>query len=369
MKDRNFKETEGKKPTSQNGVANPPKIDLITGDTTIERERAKWVAKQRKDHLEFVRQFSFHTSRTFMDYLHGDVAEGETWFACLYEYARESKNLREASNRRDELKSKGLDSEKAALSAVEEMAKRPIFLSQVLTFLECESFPKRDWNELSPGERTGITRLNPTKTIPPLHMTDLWTLKAIGVLDKFKAMAEEAKPVIEDVPPGTKAKPMKLVLPMLQQHESHHHAIFALDFSEAETHLVKRFGEWLKLPDNQQRLKQYAKPRRGTTGKSLDRLKDLAAWRLYRESGNELNAANDFANSNRKQRKPFRDAKPKKENLASGKGKITPANDVDLFCDNAEAGDAQAGAWKFLVEIMPEEFAPQGKAYSPRSWR
>lgn len=336
-------------------------VDLMTGDTTIERERAKWVAKQRKDHLKFVRQFSFHTSRTFVDYLHGDVAEEETWFACLYEYARESKNLRDASNRRDELKRKGLGCEKAALCAVEEMWERPIFLSEVLTFLECKSFPTKDWNELTPGERSGIMRLHPTKKVPPLGMTDIYTLKAIGVLDQFKAMAEEATPVVEEVSPGTKVKPLNLVWPMLQQHESNHQAIFALDFSEAETRLVNRFREWLKLPSNQERLKQYARPKRGTTGKSLDRLKDLAAWRLYRELGNNWNAANDFANKNRKPRKPFRDAKPKKENWVSGKGKITPANDVDLFCDNAEAGDAQAGAWNFLAELMAEEFAPPGE--------
>lgn len=45
---------------------------------------------------------------------------------------------------------------------------------------------------------------------------------------------------------------------------------------------------------------RYAKGKRGKTGDLLDRLKDLAAWRLYREDDNDWSAANDFANNNRK---------------------------------------------------------------------
>jgi len=363
-------------------VAQSPGTDAVQSGFTpatepeIERERAKWVREQRAEHLNFVRQFSFHTSTTFMDYLHGHVKDEEAWLACLYEYARESKNLREAANRRDALKEKGLDTKKAAEWAVQESQQQPRFLMELMSFLECESFPKKDWQELSQEDRNRIIRLHPTKKILPLHMTDVWTLKATGILEQFKVMAENAKPVVEDDDPqrGKFARPYKPVPPVLHQRGPFYHAIFDLDFSESETLLVSRFREWLRLPENQERLAKYKQAATGTTGKPLDRLKDLAAWRLYRECGNHWEEADEFADKHRKrftmQKKrewcnyhpgdpmPFRDAKPKKEKRASGKQAIIPANEADLFGEDADAREAQASAWKHLAELMPQEFGP-----------
>jgi len=356
-------------------------------DQEIERARAKWAKKQRAEHGNFVKQFSFHTSTTFMDYLHGDVKDEEAWLACLYEYARESKSLREAANRRDELKEKekGLDTKKAAEWALQDLKQQPRFLIEILTFLECESFPKKDWPELSQQDRNKIIRFHPTKKIPPLFMPDVWTLKAMGILEKFKVMGENAKPVVEDHDPqrGKFAQPYKPVPALLQQHKSFYHAIFTLDFSEGETQLVNRFREWLRLPENQERLAKYRKTTTGTTGKPLDRLKDLAAWRLYRELGNNWNKANEFADKHRKRftaqkirewfkteeergnyrngdPMPFRDAKSKKEKWESGQQVIIPANEADLFGEDADAREAQASAWKHLAELMPQEFDPPG---------
>jgi hypothetical protein len=41
-----------------------------------------------------------HESSAWMDYLHGDVVDGEYEAACFYEYARESTVLREVATRR-----------------------------------------------------------------------------------------------------------------------------------------------------------------------------------------------------------------------------------------------------------------------------
>src|SRR5262249_47936894 len=150
---------------------------------------------QHKKHLEFVRRFSFHTSSTFLDYLHGDVPEDEAANACFWEYARESLALRDAAKRRDELRveltGKGLTAgnaiEKAALCALEDVGleNHTVFPMHSWEFLVCESFPTKDWNALSRQERNRIMQVLPGDKIRPLRMADSWTLKASGVLDRF----------------------------------------------------------------------------------------------------------------------------------------------------------------------------------------
>ena len=355
----------------------PAKIDAQANAVTnseVERERREWEGRQRKEHRDFVRQFSFHTSATFMDYLHGDVKPEEAPIACLYEYMRESRVLREVASRRDELKLKGLDgfnhdertawkqlspaerAEKSALRAVEELQTHPRFIMEIMSFLECESFPKKDWQELGPAERQPILRLYEIEKNPPLRLPDVWSLNAVlkapSWSHRLRALLEEATPVIECVPPGKKAKPVKRVLPLLQVGNSNYWAVLHLDFSESPTRVGERFRTLLEQPEFKALFDQHKKPKLATAAdKALDRLKDLAAWRLYREQDNDWEAANDFANKHRKQRRPFRDAKPK--------GGI-PAHETDLFGEEADPLKAQAGAWEHLVVVIPTEFKPPG---------
>ena len=49
----------------------------------------------------------FHKSATFMDYLHGDVKDSEAPIACLYEYARESKDMWDAAKLLDDARASG----------------------------------------------------------------------------------------------------------------------------------------------------------------------------------------------------------------------------------------------------------------------
>src|ERR1039458_3314107 len=88
-------------------------------------------------------------------------------------------------------------SEKAASWAyhANQLHSQTSFPFETLSFLVCESFPKKDWQALTPVERKAIARFE-RKKISPLAMTDVGTLDALGVFDTFKAMAEEAKPVI-----------------------------------------------------------------------------------------------------------------------------------------------------------------------------
>jgi hypothetical protein len=320
---------------------------------------------------------TFHTSAAFMDYLHGDVKEEEAWAACHYEYVRQSRAMWEAVKERDELRQSNpqVNLEEIVLAVFERHPGEWWAGNMgLLHFVMCESFPKKDWNELSEPERHSIMGGPPRQRVPPLPMTDVWTLKALRAFDRFSAMGESARPVVEDVPPGKRPKPIERVPPVLQQHGAVYHVIFTVDFSKGEAELANEFKEWLKLPGNQRLLEEHRKPTRGTTGKPLDRLKDLAAWRLWRELGNDWNKANEFANAHRKKfsgwpqiramckklengkfqympgdMRPFRDAKRQ-----GGK----PANEAELFGEEADARKAKASALTFLTETMPEEFPP-----------
>ena len=59
--------------------------------------------------------------------------------------------------------------------------------------------------------------------------------------------------------------------------------LFEVDLSAGKGALTKQFKKWLASPENRKRLGRYGNEKRGATGQPLDRLKDLAAWRLYRE--------------------------------------------------------------------------------------
>lgn len=297
---------------------------------------------------------TFHNPKTFMDYLHGDVAAEEAWLACHYEYARESPSFWTAAAKRDEEMKNGLGVEKAAISALEQMPYESAtsLPSYATDFLCCAGFPKKDWQQLSKKERKEIIRYSPGGGIRPLHNPDVWSLKSRGVLDKFKKMGEDARPVVQNVPVGQAPKPMILVPAILQQHESLFHAIFTLDFSKSVTQLGNEFKEWLQLPENKARLKRFKKVKIGATGKPLDRLKDLAAWRLFRELENDWNAANDFANTHRKKSKPFHSARRQDG---------VPANEADLFGENSDARKAKKSASDYLKEVMPLDFSPPPK--------
>ena len=329
---------------------------------------------------------TFHESKRFVDYLHGDIRPQEGWFACYYEFARESNALWTAADKRDKIV-KARHCKPA--TAVAQVA------SQVTPwawcFLCCASFPRKDWNELTPHERNEITRLYQTKKRPPLPVMDAWTLLALArertlrrkllktVLERIEKLARESEPHVIDVPPGSSAPPYNPLPALLQLNESVYLVAFEADYSKSGNDLKEQFGAWLKTPENQQLLKKHKKPVTGATGLYVDRLKDLAAWRLYREFGNDWCRANDFAKERRKkftlleiheryktkeERKqfkpgdprPFHSAKPLKEKQTTGQLVSIPANQANLFRTDDEARKAKQRALQFLREIMPQEF-------------
>jgi hypothetical protein len=272
-------------------------------EAEIESARSQWARRQRDKHRRFFGRLqrwagiSFHTSAKFMDYLHGDVRPEEAENACSYEYARESRTLWHAAHERDNTvrrmrscfsfslaiqRSERVFYAHAASSALRHMRRRPLLLKAPADgrlrvtqrnlpswswpkvpqwahrFLNLKSFPYVDWLELSEKERQEFRR----PVAPPLPMTDVLTLEALGVFDRFKALAKANEPVIEEVPLGAKGKPMPAdVLPLLQAYADHpiYHALVNVDFSKTENQLVNEFKAWLRLPDNQQRLEKHRK--------------------------------------------------------------------------------------------------------------
>ncbi len=371
---------------------------------------------------------TFHTSTTFMDYLHGDVKKEEAPLACAYEYARESPRLWELAKERDELlrDHRNLTRERAVLRIVEQDARqgRP-HPPWEWRFLMRKSFPTKDWNELSPEDRQFIMRWD-TRQFPPLRMPDvLWEPEVSAMHPKFKTLAEVRQPPIEEVQPGQPSPPMPYVPAMVPKTGALYYCVFEVDFSESEDALKEQFVAWLKVSDvekqrrehkkkrtaagpplrprkvrrhwqalywlfvevdlsarkgaltkrflrwlrrleNRKRLDRYAKGKRGKTGDLLNRLKDLAAWRLHREHDNNCNQANKFADDHRKRFEPGKarlpyhpgDPRPFHNARAPKTDLLVRLNQPDLFSCDDDYRHAKGRVLEALAGRHPAEFKP-----------
>lgn len=327
---------------------------------------------KRKRHGEFARRHQFHRSATFMDLLHGDVEAGEARLACLYEYARESPLVWRAAKLRDRRNQIRLGPDRRARAAgyaYEATRLRPAgpLAEVLLRFLGCKSFPAKDWNELSTRDRTALAIGEP-RIGSPLRTTDVWTLQALGVFEAFKKRAHEADPRPVDVLPGAKGSPYRAVEPVLRLGEASpiYRVLFDIDFSQSKKQLWQAFNAWLDLVENQKRFKEH-RTVKYDSGTYLNKLKTLAAWRLYREFGNRWEVANEFADEHRKrvtdsfyfsmetgeERKRYTVGQPRPFYAAKGKA----ANTMPLFSEAADGSKVKGEAWKYLAVLMPDEFA------------
>ncbi len=297
----------------------------------------------------------------------------------------------------------------------------------------CKSFPTKDWNELLPEERKKIVNRYETRPVPPLPMPDLlWTPQAGLMLNKFKQLANTNTPPIPEAQPGQEIPPMQPVLAMLQKRSSVYWCLFEVNFSESKDHLINQFLAWLKQPDiaglwrehkkqraanarsslralkvrrylntrylclfevnlsarmgdltgqfkkwlalleNCKRLNRYGNEKRGATGQPLDRLKDLAAWRLYRENKNKCEQANLFANQNRKKFKtwpeiyrtckkkngkwPYKPSEPRPFHAAQPTKDKHPVNQSDLFAHDEDYRHSKMRVMERLSDSFPREF-------------
>ena len=274
-----------------------------------------------------------------MDYMHGDVSPDEETLACYWEYARESRTLWAVAETCVALQKKKRWSRKRVLQYL--LVERSLQQWWPRTrwaylFLASSSFPKKDWQELAPKERRRLCQNYDCRTILPLAQPPGWALKALG-----RVFLRSKTPVA----------------PTLQKDGPTHYVVFEIGFSESETQLLRRLREWLRLPQNLKRLRQYATPKGakgGTAGQERDRLKDLAVWRLFREL-KDWSKANDFANTHRKNKRAFHGARlPQTPKNALNE---TELGNGESYCRHAEGR-----AKEFLSHIMPSEFMPPALA-------
>src|SRR5205814_4770161 len=127
-----------------------------------------------------------------------------------------------------------------------------------------------------------------TTNARPLRLAEVIFLT--HVFDQFRDMAEKARAAGKSrhrVYPALEVKNTPLV-----------HVLVTFDFSKTKKRLLQEIDRWLQLSKNKSRFKKHKpKTESGTAKQAKDRLKDLAAWRLYRELG--CNKALEFAEENR----------------------------------------------------------------------
>src|SRR5262249_47155429 len=130
-------------------------------------------------------------------------------------------------------------------------------------------------------------------------------------------------------------------------------ALLPLDFSKTKKRLLQSIGKWLDLSENKARFEKHKrKTETGTEKQAKDRLKDLAAWRLYREL--RCDEALSFAEKNRKRDKrgrprPFHD--PRKGQTT----KVSP-NEAPLYSEESGFSKAKKRAEGYLAQLIPWEF-------------
>jgi hypothetical protein len=129
--------------------------------------------------------------------------------------------------------------------------------------------------------------------------------------------------------------------------------LLPFDFSKSKKRILQEIGKWLDLSENKARFDKHSpKTEAGTEKQAKDRLKDLAAWRLYRDLASER--ALSFAEENRKRDEsgkpcPFHDWRQDQTK------KLSP-NEAPLYSEESGFLKAKARALKYLAEVIPWEF-------------
>jgi len=300
-----------------------------------------------------------------MDYLHGDVVDHQVKAACHYEYARECAVLRRAAElfSRDPTAYIG----EISLKIEDEFHCGSLFIGIDWMFVwQCPSFPAKSWNQLSEAERTELLCGLPlaTNKARPLVLAEVMFLTRI--LDELKKIAakgrKEWKKQVTAVTRAARARadgkkkipsviPRQKFYPILELPNTPFvQVLLPLDFSKTRNRLLQEIDLWLKLPENQARFDKY-KPRTetGTEKEAKDRLKDLAAWRLYRQLGSD--GALQFAERNRKRdergtARPFHD--PRQDQT-----KKVSINEAPLYSEESGFSKAKARAEDHLGKLLP----------------
>lgn len=301
--------------------------------------------------------------RSNMDYLHGDVVDDQVKAACQYEYARQSSILRKAS----QLISNDPTADPGEVLSQIERQFFPIpqifrvppsaadnwLISHQWSFIwQCPSFPAIGWNQLSEAERVELLHRMPLSTNEPRSLLLGEVMFLTHFLDQLKAMAEKARREWKEAREA--GRPRQKVYPILELKGTPFvQALLPLDFSKKRARLPKEIDLWLQQSENKVRFdKHELKTEAETAKQAKDRLKDIAAWRLYHELG--WDRALSFADENRKRDefgipRPFHD--PRK-----GQTEKVPPNKAPLYSEESGFLKAKKRAKDYLAELIPWEF-------------
>jgi hypothetical protein len=132
-------------------------------------------------------------------------------------------------------------------------------------------------------------------------------------------------------------------------------------FCQEQERLLQEIDEWLQLPENKARFdKHKPKTEAGTEKEAKDRLKDLAAWRLFR--GLDWEEAIKVAERHRKRDKngrprAFHDPRPGRRE--QGKLNKVSLNQAPLYSWQTGESAFRKGKTRvddYLAELIPWEF-------------
>jgi hypothetical protein len=150
---------------------------------------------------------------------------------------------------------------------------------------QCPSFPAKSWNELNEKERAVLLYGLPFSTtkVRPLLLGEVMFLT--HYLDQLKEKADKARAELKEARAVGK-QPQKMYPILELKNTPFVQALLPLDFSKSRRRLLDEIDLWLQLPENKARFdKHERKTETGTEKEAKDRLKDLAAWKLFRELG------------------------------------------------------------------------------------
>jgi len=263
-----------------------------------------------------------------MDYLHGDVVDNEFEAACYYEYARESTVLHGAARSWASKKHSDKETEEILLEIERRFLGAGTWWSHIWC---CPSFPQQAWNQLNQHERADILLWFRPSQNPSFFVNAVYPLYPTIEGPIFQSSGE----------PQLKKEPLQWI-----------RALFTLGFSTTRKQLVREFDQWLQRPENKARFDAHERNPTGKTGSFNDRLKDLAAWRLYRELG--CKEALEFAEKNRKHdeygtARKFHDARKEQS-----KTKMPP-NEAPLYSEESGFLRAKARVERQMAKWFPWE--------------
>jgi hypothetical protein len=310
----------------------------------------------------------------YMDYLHGEVIDGEFKAACHYEYARESSILRKASQLLRN--NPTADAGEVFFHVERELPSLDNWLiSHEWSFIwQCPSFPAKGWNQLSEAERTELLYGLPISTNEPRPLRLGEVMFLTHFLDQLRGMAEKARAELkeelkekaararkEEEAPASN-RPRRKVYPILELKGTPFvQVLLPLDFSKSKQRLLQEIDLWLELTKNKARFVRHTpRTEAGTEKQAKDRLKDLAAWKLFRGRGRD--GALEFAEQHRKhdkngQPRAFHD--PRQGRKERGELQKVLPNEAPLY--SWQTGESAFRKVKvridrYLAELIPWEF-------------